>query len=166
MLHALYAKERAKTGRHLSSGVGLLRHKGGLDVNDTIDRIQASWALAASDGERASHLFYANLFRLDPASKALFAGDMKLQGRKLAQTLTFIVDHLDDPETLFPAAVDLAVRHVSYGVTAEQYDMVGRALIDSLRQILGPAFTPEDEAAWRDTYSLLANTMVEAAYPK
>ena len=134
-------------------------------MTETVDRIQASWAVAATDADRMSRLFYSALFRIDPSAKILFAGDMKLQGRKLAQTLTFIVDNLEDQDLLLPAAVDLAKRHVAYGVTPAQYDTVGAALIEAMKQILGPTFSSQDEAAWRVTYEGLAKTMVEAAYP-
>lgn len=133
-------------------------------MTETIDRVQASWALAATDADRMSRLFYSCLFRIDPRSKTLFAGDMKLQGRKLAQTLSFIVDNLEEPDNLLPAAVQLAKRHVGYGVTPEQYDAVGAALIDALKQILGQSFSAQDEAAWRETYDGLARAMVSAAY--
>ncbi len=134
-------------------------------MSDAIDRIRTSWSLAAADPRRTAQVFYSNLFRLDPTTKPLFVGDLTLQGRKLTQTLTFIVDNIDDEETLIPAAVDLARRHIGYGVEPEQYDSVGAALIETLRQLLGPAFSEEDAAAWADAYSALSRAMVDAAYP-
>ena len=129
-----------------------------------VERIRASWALAATDADRTAQVFYANLFRLDRSTKPLFVGDLVLQGRKLTQTLTFIVDNLEEPDTLLPAAVDLARRHVAYGVTADQYASVGAALIQTFKQLLGPAFSPEDEAAWAVTYQGLSDAMIDAAY--
>ena len=135
-----------------------------LDATERNDRVRATWALAAADAPRTGRVFYSNLFRLDPTTKVLFVGDLDLQARKLTQTLSFIVDHLEDTETLLPAAVALAKRHVGYGVTAEQYGAVGNALIETFRQLLGPAFLPEDQAAWVETYEGLSGAMVEAAY--
>jgi hemoglobin-like flavoprotein len=130
------------------------------------DRIRVTWALAAADAPRVGRLFYSNLFRLDPSTKPLFIGDLDLQGRKLTSTLSFIVDALDAPETLGPAAMDLAKRHVAYGVAQEHYGAVGASLITTLKHLLGPAFAPEDEAAWRTTYGALSATMIAAAYPE
>lgn len=110
-------------------------------------------------------MFYANLFRLDPSTKPLFVGDMGLQGRKLTETLTFIVDNISDPDTLVPAATELARRHVGYGVTPDQYASVGAALIATLQQLLGPAFTENDMAAWAEAYDGLTSSMIDAAYP-
>ena len=135
-------------------------------MDDAVERIRASWALAASDADTTANVFYAKLFRLDPSTKPLFVGDLGLQGRKLTQTLSFIVDNLEDPDVLVPAAIDLAQRHVSYGVVAEQYASVGAALIDTFKRLFGAAFSPEDEAAWLEAYQGLSDAMIRAAYPE
>lgn len=129
-----------------------------------IDHIRRTWAMAAAVPDQTAQVFYGNLFRMDASTRPLFAGDMKLQGRKLAQTLSFIVDHLDEPEPLLQAARELAIRHVDYGVVAAQYASVGGALIATLKQLLGPSFTAEDEAAWGRVYTVLSDHMVQSAY--
>ncbi|MBK1634810.1 globin domain-containing protein [Rhodovulum adriaticum] len=128
------------------------------------DRVRRGWAMAAAMPDEAGRAFYAHLFRIDPGTRSLFKTDINLQARKLVDTMTFIVDHLDDLDTLFPAAKDLARRHVAYGVTAQQYASVGAALIATLKQLMGPAFTPEDEAAWTAIYGTLSNHMIASAY--
>ncbi|WP_179379070.1 globin domain-containing protein [Jannaschia marina] len=128
-------------------------------------RVRRSWAQIAGDPDAAARLFYAKLFRIDPSTKPLFVGDPVLQGRKLMQTLSFVVDHLDDEGRLMPAARDLAVRHVGYGVVAEQYASVGAALIETLARLIGPDFSTEDRAAWAETYRALSDAMIAAAYP-
>ncbi|MGR3513182.1 MAG: globin domain-containing protein [Paracoccaceae bacterium] len=129
------------------------------------DRIRRTWAQAVSISEEMSRVFYGNLFRLDPTTKPLFVGDLRLQGRKLVHTLGFIVDHLEDPETLVPAAEALAMRHVDYGVVAKQYASVGAALIKTLKQLLGDDFSKEDEIAWASVYGGLSVAMIKVAYP-
>lgn len=134
-------------------------------MDDAIhDRIRHSWSLAMADPARTANVFYANLFRIDETAKPLFVGDLDLQGRKLVETLGFIVDHLEDPDVLLPAAVDLARAHVAYGVTKTQYDSVGQALIQTLQQLLGSAFVAEDERAWTEVYGTLSAHMTQAAY--
>ncbi len=134
------------------------------DLSD-LDLIRTSWALAAADPGRTSQTFYANLFRMDPSSKPLFVGDLNLQGRKLTDTLSFIVDHLEEPDILMPAALDLAKRHVAYGVQKAQYGSVGAALIQTFEQLLGAQFSTDHKAAWSKTYEGLAQAMTDAAYP-
>lgn len=129
-----------------------------------IEAVRRTWAVAASMPEETGHIFYANLFRIDPSVKPLFVNDIARQGRKLSETLDFIVDHLDDVGTLLPDARELAVRHLAYGVEAAHYDSVGAALIQTLRQLLGAHFTAEDEAAWTGVYGVLAKEMRATAY--
>ena len=134
-------------------------------MTEATDRIRATWAQTAALSDDFARAFYANLFRHDASTKPLFVGNLDLQGRKLVQTLGFIVDHLEEPDALMPAARDLAIRHVAYGVTADQYASVGAALIKTMQQLLGPEFTPEDAAAWSEVYGGLADAMISAAYP-
>jgi hemoglobin-like flavoprotein len=60
---------------------------------------------------------------------------------------------------------ELARRHEGYGVRPQHYDTVGAALIWTLEQGLGTAFTPEVKAAWVAVYTNLANTMQAASAP-
>ena len=131
---------------------------------DDIDCVRRTWAMAATNGEKASFAFYSKLFQFDPSTKTMFAGDLTLQARKLTETLSFIVDHLDDLDVLVPAAKDLARRHVDYHVVAEHYKPVGAALISTFKQLLGAKFTSRDEEAWRNVYTILADVMIDAAY--
>ena len=134
-------------------------------MSDTnIDLIRESWAKAIVDPSSAARLFYSNLFTAMPKLETLFKSDMEAQGTKLMDTLDFIVDHLDEPEELLPAARELAVRHVSYGVAADDYDAVGAALLKTLSMALGDDFSEDAHKAWADTYTGLANHMIESAY--
>ena len=132
--------------------------------SDRIERVRSTWALAAADPARTGQVFYSILFRVDPTTKPLFVGDLELQSRKLVQTLTYIVDNLEDPDSLLPTAIDLAITHVGYGVMPEQYASVGQALMEALRQLLGPSFSAEDQEAWGTTYEGLSSEMIKAAY--
>lgn len=127
-------------------------------------RIRRTWAKAAAAGDLVGQIFYAKLFDIAPASRAMFPDAMDDQARKLLQTLNWIIDHLDDADALVPAAQNLAVRHVKFGVTAEHYPAVGEALIATLRQGLSAEFDEEDEAAWLRTYAQLSGVMISAAY--
>jgi Hemoglobin-like flavoprotein len=112
----------------------------------------------------AAARFYAHLFELHPASERLFATtDMVAQGHKLMQMLEEIVRVLDVPEALVGQVADLGRRHVGYGVRDADYESVGAALLWTLEEALGPAFTPEVREAWSEAYLLLASVMRRAA---
>jgi hemoglobin-like flavoprotein len=125
--------------------------------------VQKTFAQVAPIADEAAALFYGRLFELDPKLKALFKIDMREQGRKLMQVLTFAVNKLDALDELVPAVEALGKRHVVYGVKDADYDTVGAALLWTLGQGLGPAFTPEVKAAWTTVYGVLASTMKTAA---
>lgn len=132
---------------------------------DTHDRIRDTWAKAVMHREALSSRFYTLLFQKAPETQVLFKGDMQAQGVKLIDTLNFIVDHLDDPDQLLPAARDLAIRHVSYGVAPEQYDIVGDCLIEAMQFVLGAEFEEAAKNEWINTYNGLIGYMLPAAYP-
>ena len=133
-------------------------------MNDhTIQLVKESFDLVEPIAPQAAALFYANLFALDPSVKPLFRGDMIVQGERLMQMIGVAVSKLGQPEVLMPALQALGQRHAGYGVRDAHYDAVGVALLATLRQGLGVAFTDEVEEAWIGVYGVIASTMKEAA---
>lgn len=127
-----------------------------------IELVQATWAQLAPVAVAASKLFYRRLFTLDPSLKALFKGDMDAQGRKLMAMISFAVKGLNRVDALLPGLQALGQRHVGYGVRDEHYATVGEALLGTLREGLGEAFTAEVEQAWVSAYAMLTTAMLTA----
>ena len=125
--------------------------------------VRETFAQVAPSAETAAALFYGRLFELDPTLRALFKVDLHEQGKKLMQMIGLAVSKLDALHELVPAVQALGRRHASYGVKDGDYDTVGAALLWTLQQGLGPAFTPEVKSAWTTVYGLLASTMKTAA---
>jgi hemoglobin-like flavoprotein len=128
-----------------------------------IELVQGSWKNVVPIADAAAELFYGRLFSLDPALKPLFKGNLQAQGRKLMSMISTAVNGLTQLDTLVPAVQDLGRRHVKYGVKDQHYDTVAVALVWTLDQGLGEAFTPEVEEAWVAAYGVLAKTMKDAA---
>ena len=132
---------------------------------EQVTMVQDSFRLVLPIKDQAAALFYGRLFETDPTTQPLFAGtDMAAQGGKLMAAIAMVVNNLANPAAILPVAQDMAKRHVGYGVTRAQYGSVGAALLWTLGQGLGVAFTPPVEAAWTAAYTLLAGVMTEAAY--
>ena len=131
---------------------------------DQIVLVQSSFQQVAPISEIAAQLFYNRLFEIAPEVRPMFKGDMKEQGRKLMLMLSVAVNALNRLDTIVPALQDLGRRHVKYGVTKENYAIVGEALLWTLEQGLGDGFTPEVKDAWAATYGLVATTATDAAY--
>lgn len=130
---------------------------------EQISLIKNSWEKVLPISETAAELFYAKLFELDADLKPLFNGDMKEQGAKLMKMINTVVNSLDKLDTIVPAVQNLGERHVNYGVKDEHYDTVAAALLWTLGQGLGDAFTDDVKEAWTAAYVILATTMKEAA---
>jgi hemoglobin-like flavoprotein len=125
--------------------------------------IKASWAAVEPIADTAAELFYGRLFELDPALQRLFRRtDMAAQRKVLMQTLAVVVKSLDRLDQIVPAVQALGRRHAGYGVRAQHYDTVGAALLWTLEQGLGDAFTPEVRGAWTEAYGTLASVMIDA----
>jgi hemoglobin-like flavoprotein len=130
---------------------------------EQIQRVRSSFAKMAGSQGRAGALFYRRLFELEPGLRPLFRGDMKAQGARLMASLRDLVGALDQFERVLPAVCELGRRHAAYGVRPEHYATVGEALIWTLEQGLGAAFTRETRRAWIDAYAGLAWPMIAAA---
>lgn len=129
-----------------------------------IQLVQSTWIQVVPIAETAAGLFYAKLFELDPAVRPMFKGDMTEQGRKLMKTIGMVVNSLTNLEAMMPTVTELGRKHVGYGVEPRHYDSVGAALLWTLEQGLGSAYTPEAGDAWTTAYVTLANAMKTAAY--
>jgi methyl-accepting chemotaxis protein len=128
----------------------------------TIQLVQSSWAEVAKIAPQAAELFYKNLFAADPSLQRLFKGDMQAQGRKLMQMIGAAVGKLNDLDSLVPILQSLGRRHAGYGVKDAHYQVVGAALLKTLGQGLGDAFTPAVKAAWTEVYGVMSDVMMKA----
>jgi methyl-accepting chemotaxis protein len=138
--------------------------EGGLS-DEKIRLVQETWAAVNPIADQAAAMFYNRLFELDPTVQDLFqTSDMVKQGKLLMGMFDVAVKGLHSVTTLVPAVEELGRRHIHYRVRAEHFDTVGTALLWTLQQGLGAAFTAEVRQAWVDTYAFLARIMKNAAY--
>ena len=121
--------------------------------------VRSSFAQVAQIADAAGALFYRRLFELDPSLRPLFRGDLHEQGRKLIQMLGMAVAWLDRPDMLLPTIEALGRRHDVYGVKPRDYQTVGEALLWTLAEGLGEAFTPEVRDAWIAVFELISSAM-------
>ena len=127
--------------------------------------VTTSWNSVASIADSAIEQFYNRLFEIDPSARALFrATNMPEQRRKVIEALSLALQSLDDLDALTPTLEDLGRRHQRYGVTAAHYDSVGQALLWTLEQGLGAAWTPAMAAAWTELFGQLSSAMKRTAY--
>jgi len=128
-----------------------------------IQLVRASFAAVQLTVSQPGALFYDNLFAADPALRNLFHGNIGQQGERLMTMIGNALDLLDRPATLLPVLRQLGARHGGYGVKESHYATVGGALIRTLEQGLGVAFTDDVRQAWVDLYGVISSTMIDAA---
>ena len=125
--------------------------------------VRKSFASIAGERDRASALFFASLFEIDPSLRRLFPGDLRRCGAKLMHAVGLIVEDLHRLHIFVPALEALAIRYSGYGFEQSDYALVGDALARTARTLLGDNFTGEVEAALHHVYGELASVMMNAA---
>lgn len=133
---------------------------------EQIAHVQNTFKMVLPIKETAAKLFYDRLFALDPDLRPMFKGDMAEQGRKLMTVLATAVGNLEKLDDILPTVQALGEQHADFGVKPEHYNTVGEALIWTLQQGLGDAFTAEVKDAWVTVFGALSTVMLEAAAKK
>jgi hemoglobin-like flavoprotein len=110
--------------------------------------------------------FYSRFFELAPDTQRLFPNDLERQHLKLMDMIAAIVGALDKRELFQSLITHSGRQHAQFGVKSSHFVAFGDALIWSLEQQFGPAFTPELREAWIALYDAVQNKMVRAAQLK
>lgn len=125
--------------------------------------LRNSFALLEPKAVAAGLTFYRNLFALDPSLRAMFQSSIELQSRKLMEALGYTIATLENPQALVPMLEAMGRRHVAYGTRDEHYETVLNALLQTLEEALGPAYTPDTRNAWTEALAFVADTMKRGA---
>ncbi|MCM1938283.1 globin domain-containing protein [Streptomyces sp. G3] len=110
--------------------------------------------------------FYATMFHDRPELlDGLFNRGNQASGaqrRALAGSIAaFAGALLDHPDTRPDALLErIAHKHVSVGITDDQYTIVHKYLFAAIADVLGDAVTPEVAAAWDEVYWLMAGALI------
>lgn len=121
--------------------------------------------VGASLGE-ISQVFYRRLFAAHPellsdlfnrGNQANGAQQQALAGAVAAFAGSLLASPDQRPDALLAR---IAHKHVSLGITEDQYAVVHTHLFAAIAQVLGEAVTPEVAAAWDEVYWLMANALI------
>lgn len=148
--------------------------------------VERSWeCLQARGVEDMAQTFYRHIFLLSPEAIALFPPEVRLKYRdwladergnesnvyespalrklfsKMLNAIGCTVAGLHDFGKLVPMLNQLGSRHVNYGVNETHWTVMREALIYTLRDCLGSAFTQEVETAWTMVYTFMTSIMLE-----
>ncbi len=126
--------------------------------------LKESFDLVVPYKDAFAHSFYERLFTDYPQTQPLFAQtDMRRQEGSLVATLAAVIAGVERGDNLIPILQQLGQRHKRYGAKAEQYPLVGAALLETFHQYLRSRFTPAMQEAWEEAYEIISTRMLEGA---
>ncbi len=118
------------------------------------------WSWRDLEAEEVAARWRAHLGTLDPALAG--RADALPPGAMVA-VLSGLVNTLDEPERLVELAVEWGKHPAALDLGARQHLMLGDALRESLRELLGPAWTPALQSAWLEAAILVSSVMRRSA---
>lgn len=127
--------------------------------------IDASVPVLREHGVAITTTFYRSLFEELPALTNLFNMGNQANGaqqQSLASAVFAYAANIGNPDALGPVVKRIVHKHVSVGIRAEHYPIVGRHLLGAIATTLGEAATPALLAAWDEAYHSLANLFIAA----
>ncbi|MFP5390708.1 MAG: globin domain-containing protein [Gammaproteobacteria bacterium] len=127
--------------------------------------IDASVPVLREHGLAITRTFYRNVFDELPQLTNLFNMGNQASGaqqQSLASAVFAYAANIGNPAALGPVVERIVHKHVSVGVRAEHYPIVGRHLLGAIAETLGEAATPELLAAWGEAYNSLAQLFIDA----
>jgi NAD(P)H-flavin reductase/hemoglobin-like flavoprotein len=132
-------------------------------MNSLSRLLKESWTLLEEQQDKLASYFYARIFLHNPQVRDLFPVQMDVQRARLLGAVVTAVQTVEDPERFEEYLQSLGRDHRKFHVQPEQYDVVGAALIESLRAFAGEHWSVEYDQAWRDAYARIAEVMIRGA---
>ncbi len=127
--------------------------------------IDASVPVLREHGLAVTTTFYRNIFAAHPELSNLFNMGNQANGaqqQSLASAVFAYAANIGDPSALGPVVNRIVHKHVSVGIRAEHYPIVGKHLLGAIAETLGDAATPPLLAAWDEAYTSLAALFIDA----
>jgi nitric oxide dioxygenase len=127
--------------------------------------IDASVPVLREHGLAITTLFYKNMLEAHPELNNLFNMGNQANGsqqQSLASAVFAYAANIDNSAALMPVIERIVHKHVSIGIKPAHYPIVGKYLLDAIKQVLGDAASMALLSAWEEAYGLLAKALIEA----
>ncbi|MDK8242407.1 hemin transporter [Corynebacterium sp. HMSC05C01] len=131
------------------------------------ETVKATLAPVADNMQTIATTFYSKMFAAHPEliSDLFNRGNQKqnAQQKALAASVVKFAAHLVDDSQPDPVMMldRIAHKHVSLGITEDQYQIVHDNLMAAIAETLGEAVTPEVAEAWDAVYWLMADVLIK-----
>lgn len=130
-----------------------------------IELVKATVPVLREHGVALTSHFYKRMLSHNPELMQVFnMGHQRagFQQQALAGAVLAYAENIENLPALLGAVAHIANKHVSVGIRAEHYPIVGKHLIASIKEVLGDAATPELIDAWTAAYIQLADVLIGA----
>ncbi len=130
----------------------------------TISVVKSTIPLLESAGPELTKHFYQRMFSHHPELKDIFNLAHQRKGDQpvaLFNAVAAYAKNIDNLAALGPAVEKIAQKHTGFLITAEQYNIVGHHLLETLKELGGEAVTDEVIDAWGKAYGLLADIFIQ-----
>jgi nitric oxide dioxygenase len=127
--------------------------------------IDASVPVLRQHGLTITKLFYENMFKAHPELTSIFNMGNQASGvqqQSLASAVFAYAANIGNPGALGPVVNRIVHKHVSVGIRAEHYPIVGHHLLGAIKATLGDAATQPLLDAWAEAYGSLAKLLIAA----
>lgn len=127
--------------------------------------VAATAGVVAEHAEEITSTFYPDMFSVHPELMRVFNKANQAIGEQpkaLAASVVAYAVNLIDPDAadFTPVMQRIAHKHVSLGIRAQEYTIVGHHLLKAVGTVLGDAVTPQIAAAWDEVYWLFACSLI------
>ncbi|RHZ56155.1 uncharacterized protein CDV56_106463 [Aspergillus thermomutatus] len=129
-----------------------------------IEIIKATVPVLQEHGTAVTTAFYRNMLTEHPGLNNVFNTANQVNGhqaRALAGALFAYASHIDDLGALGPAVELICNKHASLYIQPDDYKIVGKYLLEAMKEVLGDACTDDILDAWAAAYWALANIMID-----
>ena len=130
-----------------------------------IELVKATVPVLREHGVALTSHFYKRMLSHNPELMQVFnMGHQRagFQQQALAGAVLAYAENIENLPALLGAVAHIANKHVSVGIRAEHYPIVGKHLFASIKEVLGDAAIPELIDAWTAAYMQLADVLIGA----
>ncbi len=129
----------------------------------TIAIVKITVPVLQAGGEALTRHFYERMFANNPEVLPYFNPANQAKGaqqKALAAAICAYAENINNLEVLGDAVELIAQKHASLRIQPEHYPIVGENLLESIKEVLGDAATPEIIEAWGEAYGFLADILI------
>ena len=128
-----------------------------------LDTIRFSFNAISPHADVLAERFFARLLTVQPSLRALLPRDHWQRSHDLITLLGMVVKNANRPEQIQHALMDFGAKAQRVGIMPQQYGMARRALLDSMKDVLGADWTEGVESDWTDLLNTVASVVVVGA---